>query len=244
MKNRVGEKYQTNEGYTVTITSYRGSEDCDVQFDNGVVLENRTFGNITLGRLKNPYHPSVCGVGYVGLGKYKAKRNGTLTNAYNIWAHMIKRCYSVASLREKPTYIGCSVDERWHNFQVFAEWFAHNYVEWWSLDKDILFKGNKIYSPETCCFVPQEINKLFVKANKTRGNLPIGVSSSSRKFEAALSKGGKREIVGYFRTPEKAFKAYKRAKEKEIKDVARVCKNLITEPCYQALINYKVEIND
>jgi hypothetical protein len=76
---------------------------------------------------------------------------------------MMMRCYSLKWSSKFPTYKDCIVDERWHNFQIFGEWFEENYVEGFELDKDILGKSSKIYSPETCCFVPQEINLMFTK---------------------------------------------------------------------------------
>ena len=79
---------------------------------------------------------------------------------------MLERCYSQKTQEKHTTYKECSVSEEWYNFQNFAEWMDKNYnyetMQKWHLDKDILFKGNKIYSPERCAFVPQEINVLFL----------------------------------------------------------------------------------
>ena len=161
---------------------------------------------------------------------------------------MIKRCYNKKATEKEPTYIGCAVDERWHNFQNFAEWYDENYnpetMKEWHLDKDILIKRNKIYSHETCCFVPQEINLLFVKSNNTRGKYPIGVYKENRKFITQVRINGKREIVGSFNTPEQAFQAYKTAKEQYIKEVADKWKDKIDPRVYNAMYNYKVEITD
>ena len=120
-------------------------------------------------------------------------------------------------------------------------------MESWQLDKDILLKRNKVYSPETCVIVPNELNCLIIKTDATRGNLPVGVSKSGKKFMANLRAGKenrKSTYLGTFDTPEEAFKAYKLAKEEYIKVVADKYKNQITEQCYQALYNYQVEITD
>jgi len=119
-----------------------------------------------------------------------------------------------------------------------------NYERDFHLDKDILVKGNKVYSPETCCFVPVEINILLIKNNSKRGNLPIGVSKNGNKFQATISKGVIREHLGTFEISEEAFEAYKIAKEVYIKELADKWRGQITEQTYQALINYKVKIND
>lgn len=143
-----------------------------------------------------------------------------------------------------PTYIGCEVNKYWHNFQNFGDWFKENWKPYmdssWCLDKDILVKGNKVYSPETCCFVPNEINSLFTKRQNKRGDYPIGVNKEYNKFRVRLNKLN----ISLRSTPEEAFYDYKIAKEQHIREIADKWKSLIEEKVYKALINYKVEIND
>lgn len=130
---------------------------------------------------------------------------------------MFDRCYNEKNKTKNSTYKECTVGERRHNFQNFAKWFDENYnfktMNKWHLDKDILVKGNKVYSPETCCFVPAEINSLFIKRDSCRGYLPIGVRKSGKVFQARLNKTNISEHLGTFKTPEEAFEAYKTAKE-------------------------------
>lgn len=193
---------------------------------------------------ENPYFPYFLGIGYIGEGNYSSK--GSNRKIYSTWLNMLLRCYDNNFYVKRPTYTNCTVDKRWHNFQVFAEWYENNFVEGFHLDKDILLKDNKIYSPETCCFVPREINLLFTKSGNVRGKYPIGVHMNKRsnKLESGIKKYGKRVYLGLFNTPELAFQAYKIAKESYIKELAEKWKPFITKPCYQALINYKVEITD
>lgn len=166
---------------------------------------------------------------------------------------MIKRCYDEKFHQTHPSYIGCSVVPEWHCFQTFAKWYEENFYEVnnekMALDKDILVKGNKIYSPETAIFVPQNINSLFIKREKLRGDLPIGVtrkSDNKNKYVARCMNilEGKKVFIGVFDTPEKAFKAYKEYKEDYIKQVADYYKDLIPKRLYDALYEYEVEIND
>lgn len=116
------------------------------------------------------------------------------------------------------------------------------------LDKDILCKGNKIYSSETCVFVPQYINMLFVKRDSMRGNLPIGVrfnKSNSDKYVATGRNANNKLIhIGSFDSIDEAFSGYKLFKENIIKEVANKHKEQIPRRLYDAMINYKVEIND
>ena len=247
-KCRIGEKYITNEGYEIEIIEYFGYMNCTIVFndDNKTIMCNQQYGAIVDGRIKNPNHPIVCNVGYFGQGKYKALTEAGRTKYYRVWYSIIRRCYDKKQLEYNPSYKGCSVIKEWHNFQNFAKWFEDSYVEGWQLDKDILIKGNKVYSPDTCCFVPQEINKIFTKTNAKRGDYPIGVSYHKRdeRYYATVQINGKYKYLGSFYTPEEAFQAYKIAKENYIKDVANRWKDLISDKVYQALINYQVEITD
>ena len=164
---------------------------------------------------------------------------------------MIERCYNPYELNKKPTYIDCYVCEEWHNFQNFAEWYYKNIYncnnERMHLDKDILIKGNKIYSPKTCCIVPQRINVMFTKRQNCRGKYPIGVKWHKRDkiFEVCCyDKNCNRQYLGRFDNEIDAFTCYKNYKEKVIKQVADEYKELIPKELYEALYKYEVEIND
>jgi hypothetical protein len=160
---------------------------------------------------------------------------------------MLNRAYN--NIKKFISYKDVTVCEEWHNFQIFSDWFYNNYnpkiMQNFHLDKDILVKGNKIYSPETCCLVPQEINSLFLKSNGTRGLTPIGTTMTKNKnFSAKFKRGDKITCFVIFNTPEEAFQAYKTAKENHIKEVADKWRDQIAENVYQAMCNYKVEIDD
>lgn len=248
--DRTGEVGYNNDGERMTIIKYSNATDIDIQFDDGTIVEHRYYIAFKRGNIKNPMTPSVFGVGCIGIGKFKpCDKNGKHTKCYNTWLHMLERCYCSKYHEKKPSYKGCTVCEEWWNFQVFAEWYYEHYYEIESekmnLDKDILHKGNKIYSPDTCVFVTQFINGLFTKRNKLRGEYPIGVSKYGNKFVAQLCKGyGKSIPLGRYDTPEEAFLAYKKAKEAYIKEVAEKYKGKIDNRAYEALMNYEVEITD
>lgn len=251
--SRIGETAMSREGYSMEIVAYRGSDDIDVLVDNKTVVTHKAYGNFKRGQIGNPYHRSMLGVGYFGEGKYSIGRGKNLENEiYEVWGSMFKRCYrNHVRVRDK-SYGGCEVDERFHNFQNFARWYEENYYtvgnERMALDKDILVKNNKIYSPETCIFVPLRINSLFISSRAVRGNLPIGVSKqpgTNTKYRAGISKNGKSPVyLGTFDTPEEAFHAYKTAKEAYIKQVADEYKDKIPKKLYDALYAYTIEITD
>lgn len=120
-----------------------------------------TMQNIKKGQIKNPYHRSVYGIGYYGEGKYTARFNKVKTEEYIKWFSMFNRCYSEQYHEKQPTYIGCSVAEEFWNFQNFAKWYNQKkYICKYQLelDKDLLYAGNKVYTPSRCCLLPKEIN--------------------------------------------------------------------------------------
>lgn len=184
------------------------------------------------------------GIGYNSKGIYKKSEKGIHKSVYVCWKSMFERCYNKKCHIKQPSYIGCTISLAWHDFQKFAEWYELFYKEGWCLDKDILIKGNKVYSSENCCFVPNEINVVLTNNKVKRGVLPIGVTVRGKKFKSQIKKDSKVFSLGYFDTPKEAFEVYKAAKEKYIKELALKWKDKIEENVYEALINYKVEITD
>lgn len=189
----------------------------------------------------------------VGINDYQGniKYNHVHIPSYHTWCQMLKRCYSQAFLSKNPTYVGCRVCEEWLYFSNFKKWFDENYIDGYCLDKDILSsKNNKAYSPDTCCFVPNEINVLLCKSDSKRGKMPIGVYErkmvNGYKYVAYVNNTKKHFHLGTFDTPEEAFQAYKSAKEAYIKEMATQYykDGKITERVYDALMKYEVEIID
>ena len=201
------------------------------------------------------YYPTVYGIGYIGDGKYKSRNNGKHTTQYRYWHNMMNRCYGRICYKnpsKNRKYKDCSVCDEWINFQNFAKWFDENYYEIdgdkMCLDKDILRKGNKIYSPNSCVFVPNRINILFIKSDKLRGDLPIGLTYHKRdnKIDVYCNTNRNQEFLGRFNINEieEAFNAYKQFKENYIKQVAEEYKDKIPKKLYEAMYKYEVEITD
>ena len=188
---------------------------------------------------------TVCGVGYLQNKSWKDNHM-----AYKYWENMIRRCYYEEQLKKNETYIECIVCEEWLCFDNFLKWFEENYYnvfnERMNLDKDILFKGNKIYSPQTCIFVPQRINTLFVKKDKNRGDLPIGVfwDEERQKYKATWRESDSKRKSKRFINLIVAFNCYKINKERVIKQVADEYKDYIPTELYEAMYRYEVEIDD
>lgn len=234
-----------DNGDSFEIINYISNENCTIKFKNGYTQQNIHYSNIKTKRVKNPFYPSVNGIGYLGEGIHSFKNKIINKNAYFSWKAILNRCY-----RDKDKfrfYKDVSICEYWHNFQNFAQWYDDNYKEHmkgWHLDKDILVKGNKVYGPETCCFVPAEINTLFINRKNDRGDFPVGVKKCRNGFTSFISKHNKRIYLGYFNDFKIAFNSYKTAKECYIKEVADLFKNSISEKVYNAMYEYKIEITD
>lgn len=174
--------------------------------------------------------------------------NSSNEDYYNTWRSLLERALSKIYKKKYPTYATCSICNEWLTLSNFKKWFENpknGYQEGYHLDKDILIKGNKEYSPSACCFVPQEINLLFGLKRKTN-NLPLGVMAKHDKYKAQIHINGKKLILGTYNTPEEAFCAYKNAKERHIKETAEryFKEGKITEKVYNALMKYEVEITD
>lgn len=176
-----------------------------------------------------------------------ATLNGKITKEYDIWHDMLKRCYSKSFHEKRPTYIGCSVSDTFKHYHMFHAWCQIQIgfgKEDYHLDKDLLLKGNKVYSEYTCIFIPRDLNNLLTKANSIRGILPIGVRKNRSKFRADCSINNTQIYIGTFDTPDLAFQAYKVFKEARIKELAELYKGSIDPRAYTALINYTVELDD
>ena len=254
--NRIGERNYNNFGSEMVIVHYNGCMEIDVYFPEfDWIFKHAKYNNFKKGEIKCPYERRFYNVGYLGEGKYKVSENGKNTRVYDTWKAMLQRCYSEKEHERHPTYIGCEVYEGWHNFQNFAKWYKDNYYEVGNekmcLDKDILFKGNKIYSPDTCIFVPETINKLFIKNDKNRGESVIGATlCKNGKYQAQCNiinpetGKSKQEYLGLYDSQEKAFQVYKYHKERNIKQIADYYKIHIPQKLYDAMYNYEVEIDD
>lgn len=247
------EKYN-RQGCLMKIIDYNGVREVTVQFQDAYKYTTTTFYKHFLsGSISNPYFSDVLGIGMRGI-KYPTKVNGKNTKEYRAWYNMLLRCYDKRIHEKEPTYVPCECCNEWLLFENFYEWLHSqenfntiNKIEW-ALDKDILLKGNKLYSPSTCCIVPKAINNLFVKADAARGDYPIGVSyyKSISKYVSQCNDNNKNQYLGVYTTAEEAFYTYKDYKEKLIRRIAQeeYDKGNITQRCYKAMMKYKVEITD
>ena len=248
-KDCLGKVCKSKSSGDFKILKYNDYGNVEIQFLKTGYEAVVQLGHIKSGGVKDLHLPSVYGIGVVG-NKYPSRVNGVLTKEYTLWVGMLRRCYSDTYQKKHPTYEGCKVSDNFKSYEYFYEW-CNKQVGFgesgFQLDKDLLVKGNKVYSEDSCVFLPSEINTVLIKSTASRGEHLIGVNwhKTKKAFIAQVSKNkGKQEWLGQFDNPNDAFLAYKKAKESFIKEQAEKWKSQIDERAYTALISYKVEITD
>lgn len=182
------------------------------------------------------------------------------TKACQLWENIKNRCEYLPVRYESRfgKYAGSDSCKEWKDFQVFAQWFedvkeAGYYQIGWELDKNLLYTDNQIYSPETCVFLPPEVNRILNTKSRCRGELPMGLSYnigagkrkksisvvfSCKEPEFSLSKVVKVDEIEY------GFSLYKAAREKYVHYLAEKYKHQLDPKAYKALKEYEVGIDD
>ena len=242
-RERLGETRLNNAGLEMKIIKYNNAKDIDIQFvESGYISYNNRYGNFIRGTVKDHRHPNHFGLGYTDGEDTGRVINGKWEDDYEyaIWSGLFVRCYSEKKLKKHSAYRNVEVAEEWYNYKNFKKWHKENYYEVegekMHLEKDILANENKIYSPDTCIYVPERINYLFIKV-KNKNNLPTGVSlyGENGKYKSTYRK----KILGIFDSVEEASRACKQAKEQYIKQVADEYKDKIPKKLYDAMYNWK-----
>lgn len=222
---RVGEIKYNKYGSMMEVVRYRKEKDIDVlittQLASGEIRQYLWEGNT-----------------------YSNFKKGNILSPFD----MLLRCYDENTQTNRQSYIGCTVNPWFHNFQNFCEWCEYNYYEVpgerMCLDKDILYPGNKEYGPITCIWVPNKINTLFTfnQCTNTSGYPGIAYSEERHKYCASLSSNNNKVNLGRYETLKEAKIAYKLGKEAEIKRVTNLFKYYLPEFVYYILMNYEINI--
>lgn len=239
MKDCVGKTFSTNQFGDVVVIEYNDYKNVLVRFKNTGTEDWFRADHIKHGRCRDKFAPTLFGKGVVGDNVTKV--DGVTTKLYNLWGGMLERCYSETFHKKYPSYKDCRVSDKWLYLDNFKLWFEDYYKEGFELDKDLLVEGNKVYSEDTCVFVPKDLNNL-IKYNKTlkKRDLPTSVTEHSGKYYSYTSD---KQCLGGFYTPEEAFIVYRDWKESKIKSLAEKYYNSddIPSKLYEVLISYEVK---
>ena len=166
-------------------------------------------------------------------------KNGRKSKEYSLWVDMLSRCYS----KEMPSYSDCTVSENFKSYSYFYDWCQNQIgfgVKDFDIDKDLLVTGNRVYSENTCCFIPAKINRTISVYRKPNEYLPSGVLKNGNLDEYRVRVSGK--VIGYYASIDEAFCAYKSEKERIIKEYAVEHKNNIDPLAFNSLMNWKIII--
>lgn len=170
-----------------------------------VAVRNLTTGaSKSCGKCKNIYG--------LGINDIQAKNS---CEFYRTWKRVLQRTISPKRDVYYPSYIGVAVTEEWLRLSSFKMWMESQPYAGLEIDKDILKLGAKIYSPETCMFVPPRINLLLGTSDGKRGEYPLGVCLHNNGRNRFMAKSGG-EYLGLFSCPLEAHKAWQNRKASQI----------------------------
>jgi len=221
---KVGDTFPNNKWGMFTVIEYISAKKIKIKFFITNSIKYTSAQAINKGNIRDTQFPSIYGIGYVGTGKFsKAKYK----NIYSIWVMMLARCYDTKTQITQKTYINCTVCSNWFNFQNYATWYTENVIKNWEVDKDLLLKGNKIYSPDTCIFVPRKINLIF--HNKKQNYLPGVEKLPYGKYRSSIGIEGKKTQLGIYESEKEAHLAYCQYKAIQIENIILNEKNLPTK---------------
>ena len=233
-KKHIGSEFISNNEYTFKVIDGGTKKNyalCILIDEPKFQPTELNISSLKKGEVKNPYERIICNVGYIGQGR-SANKNKKETVEYATWRAMIKRAYDRKTHERQPTYKDVTVCDEWHNYQVFAEWFDENYIDGYELDKDLLGNGDKIYSPNTCCFIPARVNSFISNKLSTNTSGHIGAvlhkrdniwESQIRVYNEEENKS-ERKYLGRFSTAEEASEAYKSARMTESDKLRNWCR--------------------
>lgn len=248
---RIGEENINNQGEYMKIIEYINCDNIKIMFKETNNIISSTYAHFKSGTVKDRLFYGVTKKEQRVIGNTKSKNEyGNVKKSYNIWNGILKRCCDQSFKERQQAYQECTISEEWLCYENFEKWYNKNYYEVdgekMCVDKDILVKNNKMYSQDTCLIVPERINSLFKHRRKNKESpYPIGVTyMRDKNLYVSTVKVGDKKIVTYHKNPEDAFCAYKKEKEKTIKQVADKYKSKIPQKLYDAMYRYEIEITD
>ena len=229
-----GDVFETNSSGDIVIDQYKNYYDITVIFLDDQRHKKVNGDMVLSGAVFNRYKRTYFGRGFLGEGVYSTKDK----KAFSCWRNMLKRCYN----KELPDYIyyaDVDVCEEFLDFQRFANWYYDNHVSGWQLDKDLLCAVDKrLYSPDTCIFLPVEVNTLMT--NKTKiTETPMGISYDKSRgvYRGYFKKDGKRVLLGSGKDYKVILPKYIDLKHKHIEELHLKYKNRVPDEVFHNIKN-------
>lgn len=227
----VGNKFNTTDGYEIEIIYKINSTNRMIRFNDKFRHEmNISISAIKDGNIKNPYHPSVLGVGYLGVKVQDVEKDKH--KAYQVWFNMLSRCYDKNIEHKYPTYNNTTVSEDWKCFSTFYDWFCINYIEGYHLDKDLLNldSASKEYGAKSCLFIPPKVNIFLTskKSSNSTGYRGVCFDKNRNKYIVSIHdfNKGSEIYLGRFYDIEEANLAYIEARKVQVENVKQYMRKL------------------
>ena len=243
-----GSVFKTNNYGDVVVLEYNNAIDVTIKFLNTGNVRKTATSELRKGEIRDNEAFPVYKMGVMDIPN-ELRRGQPNPREYSIWNGIRQRCYNENNRDKLMSYKGIKMSDNFKLYSYFKEW-CHKQIgfneEGWQLDKDILSKDNKVYSEDTCCFVPPEINCAITNNKSVRGRFPQGViyNCTKTRYRARIQRSNKWESLGTYDTPEEAFYAYKPVKEAYIKSLAEKWKDKIDPRVYDALVKWEINIDD
>lgn len=227
-KYSVGSTFKSKNSGTFEIIERLEGKKSKIKFQDGFITDTHNT-SILRGNVFNPYYPRVEGLGYLGEGGYTS--NG---KEYSIWKGMFSRCYGGGGNPKNNNYVNCYVEQDWHNFQKFGEWYNNQkncHLGGFHLDKDLTVLGSKVYSKTTCSIIPVQVNIVFSKPQiNFSDNVGVDYVKKEGVFRSSYTdEKGVRHYLGRFNRVEDARNAYVVKKREICNKVIDIHKESLSE---------------
>jgi hypothetical protein len=132
---------------------------------------------------------------------------------YLRWKSMLSRCYKNDGGYKRRTYLNCTVCDEWLTFSNFKKWMETQDWQGKEIDKDLISKGNRIYSPEFCVFVDRLTNSFIVNSEKS-DSIGAAICKKTHKFQVRCRNpfSGEREWLGLYHSANQAHEVWRNRK--------------------------------
>lgn len=130
-------------------------------------------------------------------------------------------------------YLGVTVSELFSDPQKFCDWCVAQ-KGWglgYQLDKDLLLEGNREYSEDACCFLPQAINVALYMRYKAV------VSKKTGLYKAHATMYGEPVDLGNYESEDEAIEVCLEFKQRKMTKYANEYKDNISDAAYKRLTN-------
>lgn len=213
--------HSKNSGDFIVIEYFNYDKIAIVFLNTGYEMIARA-NNINKGELKDPYAPSIMGVGCVEVGPYRVDGSPFERMVYSRWRGILERCYIKHEGHK-------TVNPEWLNFQYFAAWFAAEFYEIpynsmydMVVDKDVKVPRNEEYGPEKCLILPNFINAKIQLKEHERIDIEKMLTGQMSQFD----------ILKLFR--------YKEAREARVRQLGIENRSILPPHVYLALLGYRM----